>query len=66
MRIVFLAGAYGFKHEVNNLIQTVVIDMGVLQKIIVLNIVLYDFPVYLNRALGGRFLSVPFLVRQGI
>ena len=57
-------GAYGFKHEVYNLVKPVTVKLHVLFENVVVDIVLDDFPVYINCALCCRFRSFPFRRRS--
>ena len=57
-------GAYGFKHEVYNLVKPVPVKFHVLFENVVVDIVLDDFPVYLYCALCCRFRSFPFRRRS--
>ena len=60
-----LAGrADGFHQQFHDAVQFLLVDLGVVQKMVVLDILLDDVPINLNGALRGRFRSFPFRRRS--
>ena len=52
--------ADGFHQQFHDAVQFLPADLGVVQEVVVLDILLDDVPVNLNGALRGRFRSFPF------
>ena len=60
-----LAGrADGFHQQFHDAVQFLPVDLGVVQEVVILDILLDDVPINLNGALCGRFRSFPFRRRS--